>query len=490
MLGPHRQIVLVNLVNEGVEVFMKRIVSFVMLLVVLASLLAACGAATPASSPAASTTTDAGASAAVSMAPSVAASVAASESAAPSVAASASVAATTETSTAAEASAATTSTATVAEELPSVSGLDLGTVKIAYQGPLSGPQVQFGTTGFNGARIAVEQLGEEIGFQNLELVQFDDQATESVGASNANSIAADQDIMCVVGHINSGVALAALPTYRDANLVMISPANTNPRITEEFDGTGYRLVGRDDVQGVVAADFAQNNLQAKNVYVLHDQTAYGEGLATVFRDEMETRGITVAGFAGTQETAVFDAVLTPIQAANPDVVFFGGIYDRAGPLIQQMRDRGIEAPILGGDGLDSPDLAQLGGEAVVGTNYVTVSGPASSYPQAAQFAQDYQEANNTPAAYPSFQAHDSAKACLLAIANAATEANGRPTREQVKAAMEEVDTFQGVTGTVTFDDEGDRAPATYYVFEVQSGDPANWGQNTVAGTVEAEPPAE
>ncbi len=391
---------------------------------------------------------------------------------------------------AAEATPGADATTTVTEDLPNVSGLNLGTVRIAYQGPLSGPQAQFGTTGLNGARLAVEQLGEEMGFQNIEIAQFDDQATESVGAANANTIAADQSIVCVVGHINSGVALAALPTYRDANLVMVSPANTNPRVTEEFDDTAYRLVGRDDVQGVVAADFVQNELNAQNVYVLHDQTAYGEGLATVFRDEMQERGINVSGFAGTQETAVFDAVLTPIQAANPDVIFFGGIYDRGGPFIQQLRERGIEAKVIGGDGLDAPDLAQLGGEAVVGTNYVTVSGPASAYQQAAQFTQDYQAANNTPAAYPAFQGYDSTKACLVAIANAATEANGTPTREQVKAAMEDLETYQGVTGQVTFDDEGDRSPATYYVFEVRSGDPANWGQNEVVGSIEAQPPEE
>ena len=479
---------------------MKRIVSLVMLLVLLASVLAACGGATPAgtASTTASVGTDTGATASVAASAataSVAASAATTESTAASAAASPSAAATAEASAAGAGTTATTTAGTegtaVAEEtLPDVSALNLSGIKIGYQGPLSGPQAQFGTTGLNGAQIAVEQLGEQMGFQGVEIAQFDDQAQETTGASNANTIAADQSIMCVVGHINSGVALAALPTYRDANLVMISPANTNPRITEEFDGTAYRLVGRDDVQGVVAADFAVNELQAKNAYVLHDQTAYGEGLATVFRDTLEERGVTVAGFAGTQEQSVFDAVLTPIQAANPDVIFFGGIYSTVGPFIQQLRERGIEATVLGGDGLDSSDLTRLAGEAGVGTNYVSVSGPASAYPQAAQFGQDYQTQFSAPAGYPAFQAYDAAKACLLAIANAASEANGKPTREQVKAAMEDVDTFQGVTGTVTFDDEGDRSPATYYVFEVVSGDPTKWGENTVAGTVDAEPPAE
>jgi ABC-type branched-subunit amino acid transport system substrate-binding protein len=331
-------------------------------------------------------------------------------------------------------------------------------------------------------------LGEQIGFTDLEFVPFDDQAQEPVGASNANTIAADQDILCVVGHVNSGVALAALPTYKSANLTMISPANTNPRITEEFTGTAYRVVGRDDVQGVVAADFASKTLQAKTVYVLHDQTAYGEGLATVFRDQAEKNGLTVAGFAGTQETAVFDAVLTPILAATPDLVFFGGIYDRAGPLLQQMRGRGIEAKFLGGDGLDASDLARLGGEGVVGANYVTVAGPASSYPQAGQFVQDYQAKYGQPGAYPALQAYDGARACMVAIANAATKANGKPTRQQVNEAFKELGAFQGVTGNIEFNEKGDRDPATYYVFEVKSGDPAKWGENEVVDTIESKPP--
>jgi len=374
--------------------------------------------------------------------------------------------------------------------LPDASGVEVTGVKIATQSPLSGPQSALGIPIQHGAELAVEQIGEQIGIEGIEVVPFDDQATENIGASNASTIAADPSILCVIGHLNSGVAIASLPTYRDANVVMISPANTNPRITEEFTGTAYRVVGRDDVQGVVAADFARETLGAQNVYVLHDQTAYGEGLATVFRDTLEEAGVTIAGFAGTQEKSAFDAVLTPIQAANPDLVFYGGIYDAAGPLLQQMRERGIEAEFLGGDGLDSSELARLAGEAAVGANYVTVSGPPSAYPAAAQFITDYEAAYDEAAAYPAFQAYDSTRACLTAIANAAIEAGGTPTREQVKAAMAELEPFEGVTGNVEFNDKGDRDPAIYYVLEVTSADPAQWAQNEVADEIESEPPAQ
>jgi len=369
-------------------------------------------------------------------------------------------------------------------------GIDIGAIKIATQGPLSGAQAQFGSTARNGAELAVEQLAPQMGLTNVMLRAEDDVADPTTGAARASDLVTDQDVMCVVGHINSGVALAALPTYQSANLIMISPANTSPRITEEFDDTAYRVVGRDDVQGVVAADFVVDTLQAQNVFVVHDQSAYGEGLATVFQTRAQEKGATIAGFVGTAETAVFDAVLLQVQAANPDAIFFGGTYNVGGPFLRQLRDRGITAPVMGGDGMDSSTVAELAGDATQGLNYVSISGPASAYPEAAQFVEDYQSAYNASGGYPALQAYDSTRACLTAVVDAANAANGRPTREQVKAAMQELAPFQGVTGNVQFNEEGDREPAIYYVFEAVSGDPAEWPNNTVAGQLEQSPPAD
>ena len=368
-----------------------------------------------------------------------------------------------------------------------MSSLDLGTIKIASHSPLSGPQSQFGGNARNGVELAIEQLGQRMGFKDLQIRPEDDQATPDIGAGRANDLVTDQDVFCVVGHINSGVTLAALPTYQNASVPMITPSSTNPRITDEFSGTAYRLVGRDDLQGVVAADFAKQ-LGVGNVYIISDKTAYGEGLTSVFRERAEEIGLNIVGFEGTEETSAFDAVLTPILAANPDLVFFGGIYDRGGPFLKQMREKGITARFLGGDGLDASDFTRLAGDAAIGASYVTVAGPPSSYAQAQQFIDDYAAKYNVPAAYPALHAYDGARACLVAIANAALEANGRPTREQVKAAFQQLQPFVGVTGKVTFNQRGDRDPATYYVFEVKSGDPAQWGDNTVVSTLESKPP--
>lgn len=453
---------------------MKRNTFNLLIVLALTAALAACGSA-----PSGSTTT--ATNPAASPSTSSAATMTASD-------ASPSSAATTPSASATETGSATTiETAAADDELPDVSGLDLGTIKIVSHSPLSGPQSQFGGNARNGVQLAIEQLGQRMGFKDLQLRPEDDQATPDIGAARANDLVTDQDVFCVVGHINSGVTLAALPTYQNANVPMITPSSTNPRITDEFTGTAYRLVGRDDVQGVVAADFAKQ-LGAANVYVISDKTAYGEGLTAVFRQRAQEIGLNIVGFEGTEETSAFDAVLTPILAASPDLVFFGGIYDRGGPFLKQMREKGIQARFLGGDGLDASDFTRLAGDAAIGANYVTVAGPPSSYAQAAQFITDYAAKYNVPAAYPALHAYDGARACLVAIANAALTANGRPTREQVKAAFQQLKPFVGVTGNVAFNERGDRDPATYYVFAVKSGDPAQWGNNTVVSTLESKPP--
>lgn len=411
--------------------------------------------------------------------------MAASESSAASPEASAAASGSAEASASAAGGAASPEGTAAAAELPNVSGIDLSNIKIASQTPLSGPQSALGTGVRNGAELAVEQYNERLG-TNIQFQAFDDQATPDVGASNANQIAADQSIMCVAGHLNSGVALAALPTYKSATLTMVSPANTNVRITDEFGGTAYRVVGRDDVQAPTAAQFAADQ-GYKNVYILHDKTDYGLGVAEAFRTKAEELGLTIVGFEGTDEKAVFDAVLNPVLAAQPDAVLWGGIYSEGGPLLKQMRDKGIQAKFLGTDGLDSSELARLAGEAVVGVQYVTIAGPPSEYPAASQMAQDYQARFNAPAPAFAPQGYDAAAVCMVAIAKAAEAAGGVPTRQQVNDAMKTIGTVDGVTGPINFDEKGDRNPARYFILEVQSADPAQFGASEIVGRLTLDP---
>lgn len=377
-----------------------------------------------------------------------------------------------------------------AEESAAAEG---GTViKIATQSPLSGPQSVLGVGIKNGAQLALEQAAEEMAAMGvtLELVPFDDQATPDIGVANAKNIAADPAILCVVGHLNSGVMIPSMEEYHNAGLAAVSPANTNPVITDRGYPEINRIVGRDDVQGVVGQQFAFETEGIQSVYIMHDKTAYGQGVAEFFRQAAEEAGMEVLGFEGTEEQANFDSIITPIIAANPELVYFGGIYSQAGIFFRQARDKGVTAAFMGPDGLDSSELANLGGDAVEGMYYSTVSAPATVYEGAADFIADYEERFGEQTQPFSAQAYDSMNICIDGIKRAMEEAGGVPTRAQVAEAVRATTDFPGITGNVTFNENGDKTVATYFVLQVQSSDPAEWNNNEVVQTLEIEAPTQ
>lgn len=368
-----------------------------------------------------------------------------------------------------------------------------GTIKIATQSPLSGGQSAIGVDIKNGAELALEQLKgplEAMGFK-VELAPYDDQANPDQGVNNAKQIVADPAILCVVGHYNSGVQIPSSEEYHNAGLANVSPANTNPRVTDRNYKEVSRIVGRDDVQGVVAAQFA-NSKGMKTTYVLHDKTAYGQGIAEFYQREAETLGMQVLGFEGTEEKANFDALLTPITAANPDVIFFGGIYDQASVFFKQAREKGYQGMFLSDDGYDSPEAINIGGPALLeggGLYYTTVAGPAKLYPGTAKYQTDFKARYNADPKPFSAQGYDSMALCLKGIEEAA-KANGNkmPTRQQVTDAVRALKDFPGITGTINFNSKGDLTTAKYFVIQVTSADPAMWNDNTIDQTLDIAPP--
>jgi branched-chain amino acid transport system substrate-binding protein len=363
-------------------------------------------------------------------------------------------------------------------------------IRIATQSPLSGSSSALGIGIRNAADLAIQQLSgplEDLGF-TVELVPFDDQATPQVGVSNAQTIVADPTILAVIGHLNSGVAIPSSEVYNENNLVMVSPANTNPVVTDRAYPTVNRVCGRDDLQGPTGATFADEELGVSTVYVLHDTTAYGQGVAEYFRTEAEARGITVLGFEGTEEQSNFETLIQPIIAQSPDLIYFGGLYGQTGLFINQARAAGYEGYFMGPDGFDSSEFASLAGEAGLGTYFTTVAGPASLYPAAAQYVEDYRAAFNTDPEPFSAQSYDSTAIVLQAIAVAAEEAGGVPTREAVAAAVRATEGYEGLTGNITFDDNGDPEIGLYYVFQVATDDPAEWSNNELLATLEIPSP--
>ena len=368
----------------------------------------------------------------------------------------------------------------------------MGTIKIATQSPLSGGQSLLGVAIKQGAELALEQLGGDLAAMgyDVQLAPYDDQATPDVGVANAKNIVADSEILCGVGHLNSGVMIPSSEEYHTANLAFVSPANTATGVTTRGYLEVNRVVGRDDVQAPAAQEFAFTTLGAKSVYIIHDKTAYGQGVAEFFRLAAEEDGMEIIAFEGTEETANFDAIVTPLVATQPDVVFFAGIYNQAGVFFKQARDAGYEGTFMGTDGMDASDLADIAGDALTtggGMYYTTVAGPASAYPKAATFAADY-EAKFGVAPEPfAAQAYDSMAVCLAAITAAAEAAGGVPTRLQVAEAVRQV-SIDGLTGAIAFDDIGDLPTAQYFILKVNGATKDTWNSNEIVEILEVASP--
>jgi branched-chain amino acid transport system substrate-binding protein len=366
-------------------------------------------------------------------------------------------------------------------------------IKIATQSPLSGDQSVVGVDIKRGAELALEQLGKplaDMGFK-VELAPFDDQANPDTGVANAKRIVSDPAILAVVGHYNSGVQIPSSEVYHTSGLANVSPANTNPKVTTRGYAEINRIVGRDDVQGVVGADFAISR-GVKRVFVVHDKTAYGQGIAEFFKKRAEEKGLKVLGFEGTEEKANFDALLSPVIAGNPDMVYFGGMTFQAAVLFKQARERGYQGMFMSDDGFDSSDATKIAGQALLdggGTYYSTVSGPASVYPGTAKFIQDFKAKYKADPQPFAAQGYDSMAICLKAMENAAkAKKNEMPTRAEVAQGIRALKDFPGITGTFSFNAIGDPTVAQYFVIKVKSADPAKWSENTVVETLNLAPP--
>ncbi len=367
------------------------------------------------------------------------------------------------------------------------------TIKIATQSPLSGATSVVGSDIKNGTQLAIEQLAgplTKMGYK-VELAPFDDQGNPDTGVANAKNIVSDPSVLGVVGHYNSGVQIPSSEEYHAANLCNVSPANTNPKVTDRGYAEINRVCGRDDVQGVVGAQFAKAK-GIKVAYVLHDKTAYGQGIAEYFKKEAEAQGMKVVGFAGTEEKANFDAILSPIISAKPECIYFGGMFDQAAVLFKQARQKGFKGMCLSDDGFDSGDAAKIAGDALqqgAGTYFSTVSGPADIYPDTAKFVADFKaKFGNTPQPFAA-QSYDCTAVLLKAIENGITANGGKlPARADVSKAVRALKDFKGITGTLTFNGKGDPVLAKYFIIQVTSADPAKWSSNRIDQILSIAPP--
>ncbi|ANF98144.1 branched-chain amino acid ABC transporter substrate-binding protein [Paenibacillus bovis] len=342
-------------------------------------------------------------------------------------------------------------------------------IKIATQSPLSGGSSIQGEAIRLGAQMSMEDHKEDfskLGY-SLELVPYDDQGDPKKGVANAEQIGADQAVLGVIGHLNSGVSIPSSVVYEKYNIPMISPASTATEFTDRKLKVANRVVARDDFQGPAAAEYAVKTVGAKKIFVIQDKTAYGQGLAEAFRDKAQELGATIAGYEGiTVGEKDFNGVLNIAATQNPDFIFFGGLYAEGGLIIKQARDKGITAPIMGGDALDSSGLVEIAGADVKGSLYSSVAGEIAKMEGGTDWAARYQkEFSKVPEGYSAY-AYDSMTIMLDAIKKTLDSSGGEmPSRETVRDAVRATKDFKGIATEVSFDDKGDNSFAKVYIYE-------------------------
>ncbi len=256
-------------------------------------------------------------------------------------------------------------------------------VKIGHVGPVSGAQAHYGKDNENGARMAIEDLnakGVTIGGKKvkLELVAEDDAADPKQGTAAAQKLC-DAKVAGVAGHLNSGTTIPASAVYNQCGIPHVTPSATNPKLTQQGFKTTFRLLANDNALGAGLALHAANNLKIKKVAIIDDRTAYGQGVAEVFKKTALAQGIQIVDEQFTNDKATdFMAILTAIKSKGPDAVFYGGMDPQAGPMLRQMDQLGLSSvKFFGGDGICTAKLAELSGGAKSLTGVVCAEGGSS-----------------------------------------------------------------------------------------------------------------
>ena len=342
-------------------------------------------------------------------------------------------------------------------------------IKVGHVAPLTGGIAHLGKDNENGARLAVDEInaagGLKIGEKSftLELVAEDDKADPKEGTLAAQKLV-DAGVVAVVGHLNSGTSIPASKIYSDASIAQISPSATNPKLTEQGFKTTFRVVANDNQQGSVLANYAATEMKAKSIAIIDDRTAYGQGLADVVEKVAKEKGLKVVAREFTTDKATdFNAILTKVRAAKPEVIMYGGMDATAGPMAKQMKQLGIKAPMLAGDGVCSPEFIKLAGDAA-GVLTCSMAGEAvEKLAKGEEFKAKFKAAFNQDVQIYSPYSYDA----VYIIADAAKRA-GKADRAAITAAMPAT-SYPGLTGTIAFDEKGDIKGGAISMFKV-SGD--------------------
>jgi branched-chain amino acid transport system substrate-binding protein len=345
-----------------------------------------------------------------------------------------------------------------------LSGVAQAQIKLGVAGPITGPNAAFGAQLKNGVEQAVEDINAKGGVlgQKITVSVGDDVSDPKQGVSVANKFVGD-GVKWVVGHFNSGVTNPASDVYMENGIVMVTPSATNPKITEKGMWNVFRTCGRDDQQGAVAAAYIATTLKGKKVAVVHDKTTYGQGLADETKKAMNAKGVKEVLYEGVNTGEKdYSALISKIKSSGADVVYWGGLHTEGGLIVRQMRDQGVKAVMMSGDGITSDEFATIGGPGVEGT-LMTFPPDPRKRPEAKDIVAKFEAKKFNPEAYTLYS-----YAAVQILAQAAEMAKSTDPKK-VAEAMHSGKPFKTVIGDIAYDKKGDitRPDYTMYVWKKQ-----------------------
>ncbi|MBV9637819.1 MAG: branched-chain amino acid ABC transporter substrate-binding protein [Methylobacteriaceae bacterium] len=338
-------------------------------------------------------------------------------------------------------------------------------IKLGVAGPITGPNAAFGAQLKNGTEQAVEDINKAGGIlgQQLSVEVGDDVSDPKQGVSVANKFVGD-GVKFVVGHFNSGVTIPASEVYMDNGLLMITPSATNPKVTERNMWDVFRTCGRDDQQGAVAGHYIAEQLKGKKVAVLHDKTTYGKGLADETKKTMNSLGVTEVLYEGVNTGEKdYSAIVSKIKASGAEVVYWGGLHTEGGLIVRQMRDQGVQAVMMSGDGITSDEFATIGGPGVIGT-LMTFPPDPRKRPEAQEVVKEFTAKNFNPEAYTLYSY------AAVQIFKQAAEKAGSLDAKKMAEVMHSGMVFKTVIGDISYDKKGDITRPDYVLYVWKKGD--------------------
>jgi branched-chain amino acid transport system substrate-binding protein len=346
-----------------------------------------------------------------------------------------------------------------------VSGAAQAQIKFGVGAPITGPNAAFGAQLKNGAEQAVADINAAGGIlgKQLTLLAGDDVSDPKQGVSVANKFAGE-GVTFVVGHFNSGVTMPASEVYAENGILEVTPAATNPKITERGLWNIFRICGRDDQQGAVAGAYIVKHFKGKRVAIVHDKTTYGQGLADETRKAINAGGLKEVMYEGINVGEKdFSALVSKLKVANIDLVYWGGVQIEGGLIVRQMRDQGVKTPLMGGDGIATDEFAAIAGPGAEGT-LMTFPPDPRNRPDAKPIVEKFRANKFEPESYTLYSY--AAVEVIKQAAEAAKSLDPKTVAEQLRSGKK----FKTVIGELSYDKKGDitRPDYTMYMWKKDS----------------------